>query len=99
MLEENKIIELVDEDLEKVSGGYGDITPNSDGYYVLVQGNTYVDTNPNICNGTFYTLLESITTNNIMETVKCLIQIDHFDSYEGYVGIEYLIQYGRKWLF
>ena len=39
MSEENKTVELKDDELEKVSGGQ--ISPNSEGYYVFTRGDIY----------------------------------------------------------
>ena len=69
MLEENKKVELKDDELEKVSGGQ--ISPNSEGYYVFTRGDIYSQPQ-----GTDYMcgeicILESKTTNNMNDKILC----------------------------
>ena len=78
MSEEKKIIELTDEDLEKVNGG---VNKDSDGNYVLTRGDRY---NPKLMDdySYCYIILESKNVKNLNEKVSCIILqgINHCDS-------------------
>ena len=86
MLEEKKVIELTDEDLEKVNGG---VNQDSDGNYVLIRGDRY---NPKLVDADAYCyiVLESKNTKSLNEKVSCIILqgINHCD---GSVSVSELV--------
>ena len=71
MSEEQKTVELKDEELEKVSGGI--IFPNGQGEYTLTRGDVYrqltTEAYTKYCK---VVILQSITTSNMNDSVLCL---------------------------
>ena len=90
MLEENKTVELTDEELEKVTGG---LSPNADGYYVLNQYDEFKQSAQGIDNQSTYVVLQAVTTNNVNQNVLCCsIQAECIPPrlIDGYVTISFL---------
>ena len=71
MSEEKKIVELKDEELEKVSGGF--IIPNEQGEYTFTRGDVYrQSTTEAYTEYVEVVVLQSITTSNMSDSVLCL---------------------------
>ena len=89
MSEENKTVELKDDELEKVSGGQ--ISPNSEGYYVFTRGDIYRQGHGSDCAcGKIY-ILESKTTNNMNDNISCRYETNMNTISEDKLYVSFLV--------
>ena len=89
MSEENKTVELKDDELEKVSGGQ--ISPNSEGYYVFTRGDIYKQQQGvGYACGEIY-ILESKTTNNMNDRISCRYKTNINTISESKLDVSFLV--------
>ena len=89
MSDEKKTVELKDEELEKVSGGQ--MSPNSEGYYVFTRGDIYYQGHGSSCAcGDIY-ILESKTTNNMNDRISCRYKTNINTISESKLDVSFLV--------